>query len=53
MKKLNDTLGHTMGDIAIADAELECSELKSYLKGNIKVSGYNTERLVLELADLL
>ena len=34
--------------IAIADAEMECSELKSYIKGNIKVTGYNTERLVLE-----
>ncbi len=34
--------------IAIADAEIDCKDLESYLGGKIKVSGYNTERLELK-----
>ena len=34
--------------IAIADAEIDCMDLESYLGGTIKVSGYHTERLELK-----
>lgn len=33
--------------IAIADAEIDCADLPSYIGGGIKVSGANSEKLVL------
>lgn len=42
-----DNVRQYVWEIAIADAELECSELKSYLGENIKVVGENTDTLVI------